>query len=172
MTLSRRAFVGLSVAAMALAACLSPPPPPETVIYLVRHAEKQAGDDPSLTTEGLARAEDLALTLKQAGITRIYSTDTARTRLTAAPLAAALDMPVDIYDASDLPAFAQQLKAHTGATLVVGHSNTTPSLVESIGGVPGAEINEAAEYDRLYVLHITGENVHTELRRYGSPYRP
>ena len=60
MTLSRRAFVGLSVAAMALAACLSPPPPPETVIYLVRHAEKQAGDDPSLTTEGLARAEDLA----------------------------------------------------------------------------------------------------------------
>ncbi|MEH6694335.1 MAG: phosphoglycerate mutase family protein [Hyphomonas sp.] len=170
MTLSRRAFVGLSVAAMALAACLSPPP--ETVIYLVRHAEKQAGDDPSLTPEGLARAEELALTLKQAGITRIYSTDTARTRQTAAPLAADLDMPVDIYDASDLPAFARQLKAQTGAILVVGHSNTTPSLVEYIGGAPGTEINEAAEYDRLYVLDITGENVRTELRRYGSPYRP
>ena len=172
MRLSRRAFAGLTVAALVSAACMSSPPPPETLIYLVRHAEKQTGDDPSLTAEGLARAEELALTLKHAGITQIYSTDTARTRQTAAPLAAALSLPVELYDASDLPAFANQLTAQTGTILVVGHSNTTPPLVEFLGGDPGTEINELGEFDRLYVLHISGETVRTELRRYGSRYKP
>ena len=69
MRLSRRAFAGLVAAALLSAACMSSPPPPETVIYLVRHAEKQTGDDPSLTVEGQARAEELAQTLQQAGIT-------------------------------------------------------------------------------------------------------
>ncbi|KCZ60059.1 hypothetical protein HY30_12510 [Hyphomonas chukchiensis] len=172
MRVSRRAFAGLTVAALVSAACMSSPPPPETVIYLVRHAEKQTGDDPSLTEEGRARAEDLALTLQQAGITHIYSTDTARTRQTAAPLAAALGLPVEIYDASDLPAFARQLTAQRGTFLVVGHSNTTPPLVEELGGDPGTEINESSEFDRLYVLHIRGDAVRTELRRYGARYRP
>ncbi len=172
MRVSRRAFAGLTVAALVSAACMSSPPPPETVIYLVRHAEKQTGDDPSLTEEGRARAEDLALTLQQAVITHIYSTDTARTRQTAAPLAAALGLPVEIYDASDLPAFARQLTAQRGTFLVVGHSNTTPPLVEELGGDPGTEINESSEFDRLYVLHIRGDAVRTELRRYGARYRP
>tara|TARA_R110000787_G_scaffold14348_3_gene44263 strand:- start:10817 stop:11335 length:519 start_codon:yes stop_codon:yes gene_type:complete len=172
MRLSRRAFAGLVAAALLSAACMSSPPPPETVIYLVRHAEKQTGDDPSLTVEGQARAEELAQTLQQAGIKRIYSTDTARTRQTAAPLAAALGLPVELYDASDLPAFARQLAAQTGTFLVVGHSNTTPPLVEQLGGDPGTEINEAGEFDRLYVLHIRGDAVRTELRRYGSRYKP
>lgn len=172
MRFSRRAFAGLTVAALVSAACMSSPPPPETVIYLVRHAEKQTGDDPSLTDEGRTRAEELALTLQQAGITRIYSTDTARTRQTAAPLAAALSLPVDLYDASDLPAFASQLTAQTDTLLVVGHSNTTRPLVEYLGGDPGTEINESGEFDRLYVLHIRGDTVRTELRRYGSRYKP
>ena len=172
MRITRRAFAGLMVAALLSAACISSPPAPETVIYLVRHAEKQTGDDPALTDEGQARAEELALTLKNAGITRIYSTDTARTRQTAAPLAATLNLPVEIYDASDLPAFASELTTQTGTILVVGHSNTTPPLVEQLGGDPGTEINEAGEFDRLYVLHVRGETVRTELRRYGSRYKP
>ena len=65
-----------------------------------------------------------------------------------------------------------QLRAQTGTILVVGHSNTTPPLVEFLGGDPGTEINELGEFDRLYVLHISGEKARTELRRYGSPYKP
>ena len=34
--------------------------------------------------------------------------------------------------------------------LVVGHSNTTPPLVELFGGDAGPPIDEASEYDRLY----------------------
>ena len=77
-----------------------------------------------------------------------------------------------LYNPSDLSAFASQLKNESGIVLVVGHSNTTPALVESLGGDPGPEINEAAEYDRLYVVSIRGDQVETELRRYGAPYQP
>lgn len=171
MSLSRRSLIGFTAALLTLAAC-SAPPPPEHTIYLVRHAEKQAGDDPSLTPAGAMRANVLAETLGDAGIVRIYSTDYARTRETAAPIAETVSVPVTIYDPSDLPAFAERLKAEPGIALVVGHSNTTPALVEHLDGEPGPEINEAGEYDRLYVVRIRGDQVETELRRYGAPYQP
>lgn len=173
MRLTRRSLIGLAAGTLLLAACTRPgPPEPDRTIYLVRHAEKQAGDDPSLTPEGAARARLLADTLADAGIARIYSTDYARTRETAAPLADFMSLPVDFYDASDLPAFVSELNFQSGRIPVVGHSNTTPDLVGLLGGDPGAEINEAAEYDRLYVLQISGGTVESELRRYGAPYQP
>ena len=162
MSLSRRSLFGFVAALMILTAC-SAHPAPEHTIYLVRHAEKQAGAE---------RAALLAETLRDAGIVRIYSTDYARTRETAAPLAKAVSAAVTLYNPSDLSAFASQLKNESGIVLVVGHSNTTPALVESLGGDPGPEINEAAEYDRLYVVSIRGDQVETELRRYGAPYQP
>ena len=171
MSLSRRSLFGFAAALLALSACATAPPLTEHTIYLVRHAEKQAGDDPSLTSDGAARAALLADTLREAGIIRIYSTDYARTRETAAPIAEAVSVPVTLYDPSDLPAFAERLSAEPGIALVVGHSNTTPAFVEILGGEPGPAINEAAEYDRLYVVRIRGDQVDTELRRYGAPYQ-
>jgi len=171
MSLSRRSLIGFAAALLTLAAC-SAPPPPEHTIYLVRHAEKQAGDDPSLTPAGAMRADVLAETLGDAGIVRIYSTDYARTRETVAPIAETVSVPVTLYDPSDLPAFADKLKETSGIVLVVGHSNTTPALVEFLGGEPGTDIDEAAEYDRLYVVRMQGDHVETELRRYGAPYQP
>lgn len=171
MTLSRRSLVGFTAALLTLAACAAPASPQRT-IYLVRHAEKQAGDDPSLTSGGAIRAALLAETLRDTGIVRIYSTDYARTRETAAPIAEAVAVAVTLYDPSDLPVFADQLKDESGITLVVGHSNTTPVLVEYLGGEPGTDIDEPAEYDRLYVVRMRGDQIETELRRYGAPYQP
>lgn len=171
MSVSRRSLIGFAAALLTLAAC-SAAPAPEHTIYLVRHAEKQAGDDPSLTPAGAMRAALLAETLRDTGIVRIYSTDYARTRETAAPVAKAAAVSVTLYDPSDLPAFASQLKAESGIVLVVGHSNTTPALVEFLGGEPGTDIDEPAEYDRLYVISMRGDQVETELRRYGAPYQP
>jgi len=129
---------------------------PPTVVYLVRHAEKAAhGPDPELTPQGRERAAALAEILAEAGIGRILSTDTRRTRDTAAPLARALDLPVEIYDAGDLEAVADELSGLAGAiVLVVGHSNTTPALVELLGGEPGPPIDEVGEYDRLYRVEL------------------
>ena len=139
-----------------------------TVVILVRHAEKQdGGDDPALSAAGMERARAIARLLGDAGVEVIYSTDYARTRDTAAPLASQLKLDVAIYDPLRLQDLAASIKQRGGRCLVVGHSNTTPELVGLLGGEPGAEIDEESEYDRLYVITIAPDGtVATVLLRY------
>lgn len=125
-----------------------------SLVVLVRHAEKAEApaDDPPLSRQGEARARALARTLADAGITHIHSSDTRRTRDTAAPLAAALGLEIELYDPRDLPAMADRLRALPGRHVVVGHSNTTDVLSGLLGGATFGEIVEAWEYNRLYFL--------------------
>lgn len=140
-------------------------------VFWVRHAEKELeGSDPALTSAGQARAQALANLLIDARIDGIHSTDYLRTRQTAAPLAEALGLAVELYDPRDLPALIEKLRARGGRHLVVGHSNTTPAGVELMGGEPGSEIVEATEYDRLYLVSAREDGVvSTLLFRYGEP---
>jgi phosphohistidine phosphatase SixA len=143
-------IVAMSVLASVVAsgAALAEP----SAVYLVRHAEKGAdGKDPGLTPRGVARARSIAAILGQAGITAIFSTPTARTQQTAAPLAQRTGLSVQLYDPRAPLALVEQVKAMHGAVLVVGHSNTLPELVRLFGGAPGADIGEE-EYARLYQL--------------------
>ena len=173
--IKRTRFLLLS-ALVALLACAAgtPPDQPDTaeplVVFFVRHAEKvDASADPELSSEGAERAADLAAALRDAGIERIHSSDYIRTRDTAAPVAERLGLEVELYDPRDLPALAALLREAGGRHLVVGHSNTTPAAVELLGGEPGAEIVEATEYDRLYVVTIGPDGaVSTVLLRYGD----
>jgi phosphohistidine phosphatase SixA len=131
----------------------APTSAPETVLFLVRHAEKaDQSEDPPLTDVGQARARSLARMLREAGVERIYSSDFERTRDTAAPLASELGLEVTLYDPNQLPELAAVLLSSPGRALVVGHSNTTPELAGLLDGDPGPPIPET-EYDRLYVLH-------------------
>lgn len=168
----------LVLAAAVLVACQAVPEPAGGTIYLVRHAEKvtdggamlvEDPKDPPLTPAGEARAEALAELLKDAGITQVWSTNYKRTRNTAAPLHKALGLEVMLYNPSDLQGFAETLKAQPNEiALVVGHSNTTPALVEALGGDGGIPIDEKAEYDRLYVVSLSSGA--SEIRRYGALY--
>jgi phosphohistidine phosphatase SixA len=149
----------------------------ETIIYLVRHAEKvtgeQAGRDPALTQDGAARAKLLADLLSAKNISTIYSSDYIRTRDTAAPLAQNLDLEITIYDPKDLEMLAAKIIDNGGGHLVVGHSNTIPETVTALGGDGGTPIYETSEYDRLYTVTIPENgSVHTILTSYGTPYLP
>jgi len=144
------------------------------VVYLVRHAERaeDGTNDPPISEEGRARAAELAHLLGSAGVTRMHTTDYQRTRQTGAPLAEALGLSMKSYDPRDLPAFAQSLRGMPGRHVVLGHSNTTPALVEALGGDPGAPIAEM-EYDRLYVVVIPPSGSPTTvLLRFGAPHGP
>ena len=142
------------------------------VIYLVRHAEKQrgisSGMNPHLTEAGQQRARQLARVLGQVGIDAVYSTDYARTKETAEPLAEHLGLPVQIYNPRKLKEFAGELGETGRRILVVGHSNTTPKLVELLGGDKGRPIRELDEYDRLYLVIRDRGEVITLLQRYGA----
>lgn len=139
------------------------------VVFLVRHAEKSAdSEDPALSAAGRRRASNLATLLADSGIEAVYSTDFARTLETASPLAAKRGLRVRLYDWDAMDALSNELTATPGRRLVVGHSDTTPELVELLGGEPGAPIDEASEYDRLYIVTISpGGQVTTVLLRYG-----
>eukprot|EP01047_Picozoa_sp_COSAG01_P015933 COSAG01_NODE_804_length_13444_cov_6.162683_8_plen_237_part_00 len=140
------------------------------VVFLVRHAEKvDNSQNPPLSAAGKVRAKTLASVLQDAKIQTIHSTDYLRTKKTAAPIADKLGLKTQLYDADELPDFVQNLKGQGGRHLVVGHSNTTPKLVELLGGDPGTIINDK-EYDRLYILNLrkSGET-NTILIRFGKP---
>ena len=140
------------------------------LVFLVRHAEKvDQSRDADLSPLGYERAQELARILADAGIEGVYSTDYIRTRETAKPLSDLMGKELILYDARELYQLAEELKNNGGRYLVVGHSSTTPALVEILGGEPGIPIVEATEYDRLYVISTTGEEVQSALLRYGRP---
>jgi phosphohistidine phosphatase SixA len=144
------------------------------VVYLVRHAERaeDGTNDPPISQAGQDRARLLADLLRDAGVTRLHTTDLKRTRQTGAPLAEALVLEMSTYDPRDLLAFAARLRASPGRHVVFGHSNTTPALVEALGGDPGGPIADG-EYDRLYAVVIPAEGpVSTLLLRFGAAWRP
>lgn len=177
MIVVRRA-VAVFVALVALAAptVLTEPAAAQTeatVVYLVRHAERAENgtNDPPISDAGEARARLIADLLRDAGIERVHSTDYKRTRATAAPLAQRLGLPVETYEGSDLAGLAERIRASGGRHLVVGHSNTTPDAVAALGGEPGPPIDEM-EYDRLYVVTLTGDGASTVLLRFGAASIP
>lgn len=180
--LIRRNFLALLAAGL-LSACMASPSPapaeaaaPEASaavirLFLVRHGEKEAGADPGLTADGTARAQVLAERLAGEGVTEVWSTATRRTQETARPLAQAQGLTIQIYDATALPTFANQLAETPGVKLVVGHSNTTDALAALLGADPGPPIDEAGEFDRLYVITMTDKyQVGSEIQRYGAPF--
>lgn len=145
-----------------IAACLHAPlvnADDHSVVYLVRHAEKRLdqGKDPELTDKGQHRAGHYADTFRDAGITRIYSTDYKRTQATVKPLADVLKLPVISYDPDRLDELANTIRSTPGTYIVSGHSDTTPDMVAALGGTAGTEIDEDNEFDRIYQVIINAD---------------
>lgn len=139
-----------------------------TVIYLVRHAEKvDDSNDAALSSKGRERAELLAGILIDAEITHIHSTDFQRTRDTVEPLASLLELGIELYDPQHLEALSESLMRTPGVHLVSGHSNTTPELVRLLGG-HSFPIQDH-EYDRLYLVVRSTEKTEVSiLIHYGT----
>ncbi|MEM7227566.1 MAG: histidine phosphatase family protein [Planctomycetota bacterium] len=167
--------VGFILAAilMVVAGCTTTPSALDstTTVILVCHAERaDASRDSALSPPGHARAQDLAAYLLPIHLDAIHSTDYRRTRDTAQPTANARGLEIELYDPRQLDALAAAVIAAGGTHLVVGHSNTTPDAVAAFGGDPGAPIDDATEFDRLYVLTIDANgHVMTAIRRFGAP---
>jgi 2,3-bisphosphoglycerate-dependent phosphoglycerate mutase len=103
-------------------------------IILVRHAEKDAvqsemSGNPELSVAGKGRAERLVKTIGRFRPGAVYSTDTKRTQATAAPMADHRHLKIHIYDPLKQDELVKEVMASkTKRFLIVGHSNTIPSL--------------------------------------------
>ena len=150
-----------------------------TTIIFVRHAEKAAvpEGDPSLSTAGQRRVAELTRQLVDAdvvaGIDAVYSTEFKRTLETARPVADALDLPINTYDAADTETVLENiLRDHKGKiVLVVAHSNTVPELIANLGASKKVPPIAEDEYDNLYLISIPWFGKTKTIRmRYGEPY--
>ena len=138
-----------------------------TTFYLIRHAEKDrsegVGNDPQLTEEGLARAQRWAEVLGLEPLDAVYSTDYQRTRQTAAPAAMADGLEITLYEpnAFDAKAWIAQHKGQR--VLIVGHSNTTPMLVNKLLAEERFSDIDDSVNGNLFVVTVVGKTVAVEL---------
>lgn len=146
--------------------------------YIVRHAEKEVANssgammsnDPPLSEAGKLRAEALKETLKGKKIGYIFSTNTIRTRSTAEPLRARLNLTTEIYQPIPDETFITRLLSLKKNVLLVGHSNTVDDIVNKLCGtikIP-ADLPDTA-YDNLFVIRKKGKRLSFENKKYGNP---
>jgi len=152
-----------------------------TTVIFVRHAEKAAmpADNPGLSPAGQRRVAELTRQLVDAdvvaGVDAVYSTPYRRTEETARPVADALSLPINTYDAADTEAIMEHIvKVHKGKViLVVGHSNTVPALIGNMGASKRVPEIAEDEYDNIYIVSIPWFGKTKTIRlRYGEPYAP
>lgn len=146
-----------------------------TIVYLVRHAEKDTSDakneDPELTPAGEARAEALRDLLAGQEIDALYTTKFIRNKKTLQPLADERQLEMQQYEAHDFGNLKKQiLEQHLGETVVVvGHSNTILPIIEAFGAEkPVKEITDS-EYSYLFKLTVAPDGTATaETSRFGA----
>jgi broad specificity phosphatase PhoE len=140
--------------------------PPDTVVVVVRHAEKAADDpkDPTLSEAGQARAEALARALAGLPLSAAYATQYKRTQFTATPAAKACGIEVTVReataanDATYATDLARDIRQGDPGrnVLVVGHSTTVPAIVKALTGVEPTPIADN-EFDRIYVVTLPAD---------------
>lgn len=153
---------------------------PSTVI-VVRHAERATApaNDPVLTPAGVARAEALRAVLADAGVSAIITTHLQRTQLTAKPLADSLGLAPTIVRAGspvqahlDSVAAAVRRQPSGSVVLVVGHSNTVPGIIATLGGPRMPDLCDS-QYASLFVLNMSGTGAPRLIRAsFGAPDTP
>jgi len=136
--------------------------PEWTHFFCVRHAEKAKDDpkDPTLTAEGMARAERLGRIMAEAGLDSVYATPYRRNQLTAEPIQRRGNTPPIVTYKPDEQEnwLLELLKTSQGKKMmVVGHQNTIPKLLNQLKGGGFAYENIAdLEFGLLYVVATQG----------------
>ena len=129
-----------------------------TTFIVLRHAETTgSGTNPSLSTEGQARALELRRILANVPLAAVFSSNYNRTRQTAQPAADDKLLTVNLYDPlNQSPLVDDWLTAYRGKTvLVVGHSNTAPALLNLFLESTAYTNLPETEYDNLFIATVS-----------------
>jgi len=132
-------------------------PDTATTFILIRHAETSGGgSNPNLSAAGQNRSTILSSMLANVPLDAVFSTDFNRTMETASPTATAQNLTVTNYNAFALESFVDtNLPVYKkGVILVVGHSNTTPDLLNVLVGDNTYTNLPETEYNNLFVVTV------------------
>lgn len=147
--------------------------PAVTKIFIVRHAEKEAGNNPVLTPAGNARAGDLMRRLQAEGIQKIYVSQYKRTQNTGDSLRLQLKIDTVQYAADTVcDKLINAIMEHGdfGKTiLIIAHSNTIPQIIRKFGvtDYPYGDIPDN-EFDNLFLITYKKEKAKVKVMKYGA----
>ena len=138
-----------------------------STFYFIRHAEKDRTDpenpDPELNQDGLDRAIRWAEVFDPIPLDMVYSTNYERTQMTAAPTSIKKDIDIEYYDPRTLDIEEFKLVNEGKNVLVVGHSNTTPTMVNKVIGMEKYDQMDDTDNSSLVIVRIIDE-VPTDIR--------
>jgi phosphohistidine phosphatase SixA len=120
-------------------------------VYVMRHLQKAEGADPPLSSAGAANAQALARLLGGQNVKAIFATPTRRAQQTGEALARQLAISITTYDPADPARLVDALSKVNGAALVIGHSNTVPDIVASLGGARPEALGDQ-DFGTIYVV--------------------
>ena len=147
--------------------------PAVTKIFIVRHAEKETGNDPVLTAAGNTRAGDLMRALQNENIQKIYVSRTRRSQNTADSLRLQLKIDTVHYTADTVcDNLINSIIEHSdfGKTiLIIAHSNTIPQIIRKLGVVdyPYGNIPDN-NHDQLFIVTYKKEKAKLTTMKYGA----
>jgi phosphohistidine phosphatase SixA len=139
-------------------------------LIIVRHADidvvkKGMEGDVPLLPRGEERAKELAFALKDAGVTRIVTSEALRTKQTAAVLAKELNItPETPFEQGpgktnihrkpgDTPIdYIADVGKPADTVLLVYHHSAIPALLKQLGYAHEPAFDDATEFDRIYVV--------------------
>ncbi len=137
--------------------------PVVSTFYLIRHSEKDRSDmddpDPELKQKGLDRAIRWAEVFDHVPLDAIYSTNYERTTMTAAPTSVKKNIDIEFYDPQDLNIEEFIAKNIGTNVLVVGHSNTTPDLVNRLLGEEKYTAMDDDDNSSLFIVRFLDDQV-------------
>ena len=128
-----------------------------------------------LSATGQARAAALDSALAGLEVTTVIGTPFVRTCQTAAVVARRhrLDCIQVPIGSGGIPAHAAQVAAearrHSGAVLIVGHSNTVGAIVAALGGQPNVGDLADSDYQSIFMVLPQETGVGTLRTRFGAP---
>lgn len=152
----------------------TPAKPDKTVIYIVRHGEKDTTNpknpDPELNDVGRERAKALAKELKNQKFDAVFSTQFKRTINTVAPVARKHQLAIEFYESKNPKELVKLINTQyrNRKVIIAGHSNTVLELVEAFGiSRPVAALTEE-DYDLLFKVTLKGGRAELQTTRYGA----
>lgn len=132
-----------------------------TRLILIRHAEKKENSkDPELSEEGNLRAQKLNDLFMDVKIDKLYSTPYNRTKQTLEVIATKNSLEIENYNPNDPTFSSTLLNNNIGKTvLVVGHSNTIPTLANKLIGENKYKQLEENEFGKIWILTFLDKNL-------------
>jgi broad specificity phosphatase PhoE len=138
----------------------------QEVIFVARHVDPQKllrmdapiRDDTPLSKSGHRQAKALTERLKDAGISAIYTSKTARTIQTAEPLAKLLGLRINTISRRDSDGLIRRLreKHRKDRILVIGHWTTVPGILRRLGYAKKVKIARSVRNDLFVVVPKPG----------------